>query len=93
LAPDHPVSFSLVVLATREDAWDRGAIVRGFWDCPVSVWRESKEKTVTRRFASAFASSGADRAAIRAVAAADAVAGYGRLGIARGTTCLGPRTL
>jgi hypothetical protein len=30
LAPDHPVSFSLDVLPTREDVWDRGAIVRGF---------------------------------------------------------------
>jgi hypothetical protein len=54
LAPDHPVSFSLVVLATREDVWDRGAIVRGFWDCPASAWSKSQEKTVTRRVASAF---------------------------------------
>jgi hypothetical protein len=58
LAPDHPVSFSLVVLATREDAWDRVAIVRGFWDCPGSAWSEWTERTVTRRVASTFASSG-----------------------------------
>ena len=34
LAPDHPVSFSLVVPATREDAWKRGAIVRGILGLP-----------------------------------------------------------
>ena len=30
LAQDQPVSFSLAVLPTREDAWDRNAIVLGF---------------------------------------------------------------
>src|ERR1700681_4475347 len=42
LAPDHPVSFSLDVLPTREDPWDRGAIVRGFWACPDFGWRPLK---------------------------------------------------
>jgi hypothetical protein len=32
-APDHPVSSSLDVPTTREDRWDRDAIVRGSWDC------------------------------------------------------------
>jgi len=31
LAPDHPVSSSLNVSPTREDAWDRCEIVPGFW--------------------------------------------------------------
>jgi transposase len=32
------VSFSVVVLATSEDAWDRGVTVHGFWVCPDSGW-------------------------------------------------------
>ena len=49
LAPDHPVSFSLVVLATREDVWDRGAIARGFWGCPDSAWSEWSGRSRTPR--------------------------------------------
>ena len=45
LAPDHPVSFSLDVLPTREDPWDRGAIVRGFWACPDFGWRTLRVRT------------------------------------------------
>ena len=63
LAPDYPVSFSLVVLPTREGAWDRDAIVRGFWGCPDSASSEWTERTVTRHFASGFESSAAGRAA------------------------------
>ncbi len=37
-APDHPVSSSLDVPTTREDRWDRDAIVRGSWDCQGSEW-------------------------------------------------------
>ena len=30
--------FSLDVQPTREDGWDRDAIVRGFWDCRDFAW-------------------------------------------------------
>src|SRR5580704_10933110 len=48
LAPDHPVSFSLDVQTTREDAWDRDAIVRGFWVCPDSAWSGSRDRRPKR---------------------------------------------
>src|SRR5919201_7053786 len=68
LASDHPVSFSLVVLATSEDAWDRGA--RGSEGCPGSAWSEWTETTETRQVASRFESNGPERAAIRVVGVA-----------------------
>jgi hypothetical protein len=87
LAPDHPVSFSLVVQPTREDAWDRGAIVRGFWGCPDSAWGEWRGRIQRRRVACRFGSSDEAPAGIRVVAVAVARVACGRRGIARGMTC------
>lgn len=56
---------SLLMCYQQEDAWDRDAIVRGFWVCPDSAWRASRVRT-QRRVASAYASNGAD-GAIRAI--------------------------
>lgn len=58
--------FSLDVLTTREDAWDRGAIVRRSWG---SAWRRSSERAWRRRVACGFGSTGADRGGIPAAAA------------------------
>src|SRR5712692_7587780 len=33
LAIEDSIVSSLAVVTTREDGWDRCAIVRGFWDC------------------------------------------------------------
>jgi hypothetical protein len=35
LAIEDSMVSSLDVLTTREDWWDRFAIVRGFWDCRI----------------------------------------------------------
>lgn len=42
------MSFSLDVQPAREDAWDRGAIARGFWACPDFGWRRSRVRTRRR---------------------------------------------
>ena len=70
LAPDHPVSFFLVVQPTREDAWDRDAIVRGFWGCPDSAWSEWRGRIQRRPVACRFGSSDEAPAGIRVVALA-----------------------
>jgi hypothetical protein len=52
LAPDYPVSFSLVVLATRGDAWDRSAIVGLYRHAPAPacvVGRHSDDEATNLR--------------------------------------------
>jgi hypothetical protein len=80
--------FSLDVLTTREDAWDRAAIVRGFWDCPDFEWCRC---TKARASGCWWKLSAAVCVATAAAAAGDGRAACDRRGNGRGTICPGPR--
>jgi transposase len=71
------VSFSCCA-ATREDAWDRTAIVRGFWGCPDSAWSEWTGREQRPRVGFGFTLSAAAPAGIRVVAVAGERVACGR---------------
>jgi len=86
-----PPGVSLVVLPMREDAWDRRARVRGFWDCPDSAWSRWKETRQQLTGGCGFGWSDEAPGGTHAVAPGDAPAACGRRAIVRGTTCPGRR--
>jgi hypothetical protein len=76
--------FSLDGQAAREDEWDRGAIVRGFWGCRGSAW--SGLKVRTRGLVACVCGSNAADAGIPVAGVTDGSVTSGRPGIGRGTS-------
>ena len=92
LAIENSMGSSLGVSPTREDRWDRGASVPGFWAWTGIEWNGWSEKLRRRTHASGCGLSTAGCAAMsaRGVAAAPGRSAMPRNG--PGTTCRGPRT-